>query len=275
MFDSLIHADWSTSAAKKWMAVATRSVRGWEVEAPRLVPSAPEFLDGWLLDGRSVLAGFDFPIGLPLKYAKTTGFGNFVEALAHFGEGEWDRFYVVAEKPADISTRRPFYPANSRGQPRQAHLLRALGFETIDDLRRLCERKTATRRAACSMFWTVGANQVGKAVIDGWQNVIRPALNRGAGLWPFQGGLTELSKSGNCILCETYPQEAYSHVDIQFTFRRGEGKSSQQTRRTVGKSILTWAERQSVNLRDNARDAIKDGFGASGLGEINLTLWSG
>lgn len=87
MFDSLIHADWSTSAAKKWMAVATRSVRGWEVEAPRLVPSAPEFLDGWLLDGRSVLAGFDFPIGLPLKYAKTTGFGNFVEALAHFGEG--------------------------------------------------------------------------------------------------------------------------------------------------------------------------------------------
>jgi hypothetical protein len=266
MFERLIHADWSTHPAKKWMAVAARSAPGWEVEAPRLVPSSPEFLDRWLLDGRSVLAGFDFPIGLPFKYGNSTGFRNYLEALANFGEAEWDRFYVVAGKPEDISTRRPFYPASSRGQPRQAHLLSALVFTTIDDLRRLCEQKTATRRAACSMFWTVGANQVGKAVIDGWQSVIRPALNRGAGLWPFQGGLTELSKSSNCILCETYPQEAYSHVGIQFAFRGG-GKSSQQARRTVGESILTWADRHSVNLTDNARDSIKDGFGASGSGE--------
>jgi hypothetical protein len=46
-------------------------------------------------------------------------------------------------------------------------------------LRRQCERATPTRRAACPLFWTLGSNQVGKAAISGWQEVIAPAQRHG------------------------------------------------------------------------------------------------
>ena len=50
-------------------------------------------------------------------------------------------------------------------------------------LLRVCELKTEHSQAACSLFWTLGGNQVGKGALTGWQEVIRPALLRGARLW--------------------------------------------------------------------------------------------
>jgi hypothetical protein len=47
-------------------------------------------------------------------------------------------------------------------------------------------------------YWTLGGNQVGKAAIDGWQNVVRPALALGASLWPFDGSLENLSSLNGC-----------------------------------------------------------------------------
>jgi hypothetical protein len=110
MFERLIHADWSAHDTKKWIATAERTQQGWQVAAPRLVPSASEFRDCWLFSGQRGLAGFDFPIGVPMVFGKKTGFRNFPEALAEFGSGEWKEFFCVADNANDISLTRPFYP---------------------------------------------------------------------------------------------------------------------------------------------------------------------
>jgi hypothetical protein len=80
MFDSLTHSDWSASDRKKWMTAAKRTTRGWEVFAPQRVPCALEFIDRCLLGGQIALAGFDFPIGVPVAFGRKTGFENFRDA---------------------------------------------------------------------------------------------------------------------------------------------------------------------------------------------------
>lgn len=57
---------------------------------------------------------------------------------------------------------------------RHQHLFDLLGFTNGTELLRRCERATADRSDACTLFWTLGANQVGKAAINGWQEVIIP-----------------------------------------------------------------------------------------------------
>src|SRR5262245_56783545 len=114
MFDSLIHSDWSTDGRKEWMTAAKRTARGMEVGASQPVPCAPEFVDRCLFGGQKVLAGFDFPIGVPAAFGRQTGFGNFRDALAEFGRGEWGNFFSIADSPEDITLRRPFYPRTSR-----------------------------------------------------------------------------------------------------------------------------------------------------------------
>jgi hypothetical protein len=265
MFERLIHADWSAHNKKKWMTSAERAPQGWQVAAPRLVPCAPEFFDCWLFSGRRVLTGFDFPIGVPTAFGKRTGFRNFPEALVEFGGGEWKEFFCVADRPDDISLRRPFYPETYPRGRKQAHLLGALDVRTMDELRRECEQKTPSRRAACSIFWTLGGNQVGKAAIDGWKSVIQPALRRGARLWPFHGRLDELSKWPGCVLCETYPQEAYSHVDVRFC--PGGSKRIQKDRQKACAQVIPWAESHDVSFSDDARKTLLDGFGPAASGE--------
>jgi hypothetical protein len=265
MFERLVHADWSVNDSKRWMAIAEHAPGGWRVAAPRRVLRPTELVEGLLFDGGTVLAGFDFPIGIPAAFGRKTGFDSFPEALTEFGRGEWGSFFVVADRPEDISLRRPFYPNRSVLGCRQDHLLRALGVDTMDELLRVCERKTQDRRAACPIFWTLGANQVGKAAIDGWQSVVRPALLRGACLWPFAGSLGELSRSSACVLCETYPQEAYSHVGVRF--RSGGSKQNQDDRGSAGAQMLAFAEYHGVVLADDARSAALEGFGRSKSGE--------
>ena len=247
------------------MTAAKRTTHGWEVGAARRVPCAPEFIDRCLFGGQMVLAGFDLPIGVPAAFGRKTGFGNFRDALAEFGSGEWEGFFEVADSPEDISLRRPFYPRTSQAGSKQTDLLSRLGIETMDGLRRACERKTVDRRAACPVFWTLGGNQVGKAAIDGWRSVIQPALRRGARLWPFDGRLDELSRSANCVLCETYPQEAYSHVGVQF--RPGESKRNQENRKSAGTQMLACAEKHGVVFTHDARKDLLEGFGPSKSGE--------
>jgi hypothetical protein len=265
MFEKLIHADWSTHQNKKWMTTAERTAQGWHVGAPRPVPCANELMKHRLFSGKTVLAGFDFPIGVPAIFGKKTGFGTFPEALAEFGIGGWSEFFNVAEKPEQISVRRPFYPRTYMASPKQAHLLQALEVTSIDELRRTCERKRSDRRAACPLFWTLGGNQVGKAAIDGWKYIIKPALLGGARLWPFDGPLDQLSKSSRCVLCETYPQEAYGHVCVKF--RTGESKRVQKDRQRGGAAMLRWAGERSISLSEDARTQICDGFGPSDSGE--------
>ena len=57
-----------------------------------------------------VLAGFDFPIGLPAPYAAGVGLNDFRTALSRLGRDEWRYSYEPAQSRSDISLTRPFYP---------------------------------------------------------------------------------------------------------------------------------------------------------------------
>ena len=225
IFDTLFHADWSCEPAKRWAVTAQRTNTGWTVAAPQKVTSSEIVgqIHRTQQKGGRGLFGFDFPIGVPVAFGKQTSFDGFVEALSQFGSGEWGRFFDVADDPSNISLTRPFYPNSSGFGRKHSHLFAPLNVESIDDLRRVCERKTLNRPAACPLFWTLGGNQVGKAAIDGWQNVVRPAMALGAGLWPFDGPLKDLSELNACVICETYPREAYATWEFRFRPTKAKG----------------------------------------------------
>ena len=234
---------------------------------PRPVRDARAFVNELFTAVGPLLAGFDFPIGVPAVYGQLTGLADFSTALEVFGKGQWSEFFLVAETPQQVSCRRPFYPRTYTAplKPKQIHLLQGLRIESIDALRRQCERATLTRRAACPLFWTLGSNQVGKAAISGWQEVIAPARRRGARLWPFDGSLTELATAGVPVLAETYPAEAYGHVGIAFQARMS--KRRQEDRRAAMVGLFDWARHRGITFSEALVTQVEDGFGASSDGE--------
>ena len=267
MFDEVHHADWSVGPTKRWIASARRTDTGWTVSAPRRVGPTEAFLEALWEESRTrrVLAGFDFPIGLPVAYGRQTGLTGFREALSAFGrEAGWEAFYEVAVAPSDIAVGRPFYPRLSTKGVSRRSLTEGIGVETFTDLLRLCERRGPGRREACSVFWTLGGNQVGRAASSGWREVVVPALDRGAAIWPFDGDLHALSAVGAPILAETYPADGYAVLGAPFGPR--ESKRSQDDRRSKANAILGWALSAGVNL-DDARETLIDGFGAASSGE--------
>ncbi len=261
----MLHADWSVAADKRWVAEASRSGNGWTVAAPRPVGDCAAFVETMFADRRRVLAGFDFPIGLPVAYGRMTGLDDLPAVLDALGRGEWPDFFNVAERPEQIAVTRPFYPRVSSAQARQQALLDALGLADINALRRRCELATAVRRAACPLFWTLGANQVGKAAITGWREVLVPARRRGARLWPFDGSLAELARTGVPVLAETYPGEAYGHVGVAFA--AGMSKRRQDDRSAAMRDLPAWAARHGVSFSAELAARILDGFGTLDRGE--------
>lgn len=254
----LVHADWSLHPAKRFATFAAHRSGRWWVEAP--APAGPDFLERLL--AVPTVAGFDFPIGLPDAWARRTGFPGFRAALEAFGEGEYARFFDVAERVEEVGPARPFYPARPVKGMTMAPFLAALGLAGLDDLHRACERATPMRRAASPLFWTLGANQVGKAALAGWREVVRPALARGAHLWPFDGPLAELPGT---VIAECYPGEVYAHLGC--AFGRNESKRRQADRARRAGALLDWAARHGVVLSPAAETAIRDGFGPAATGE--------
>ena len=106
---------------------------------PRLVGDTRQFVDQLFSTIGPLLAGFDFPIGVPVSYGQLIGVADFPSALDVFGQGEWAEFHRVAETPQQVSRIRPFYPRASTGGSRQVHLRDGLGIE-FEALRRRCER---------------------------------------------------------------------------------------------------------------------------------------
>ena len=186
--------------------------------------------DFWLRLGQAgrdgpILVGFDFPIGLPAAYAKQARHRGLRPALAGFGQGRWRDFYEVAAQPEQIALTRPFYPARPGGRSRR-QLVDGLGLETWQGLHRRCDGATAGRQAACPMFWTLGGNQVGKAMIVGWRDLLAPARRDGidVAIWPFDGALADLIRSRRFVVTETYPGEVYGHLDLRSPLRASGGK---------------------------------------------------
>lgn len=179
----VVHADWSTHAAKRWMAAATLERGRYRAHAPEPVGD-PATLMARLRDrapdGGAVLAGFDFPIGLPARYAHSVGVTDFLALLPRPGEGAWARFYDVARAPDEVGPYRPFYPHHRFPGVTQRHLLDGVGLQSMRDLLRACDLGHEGRRTATSIFWTFGPQQVGKATIHGWRDVLAPALRERA-----------------------------------------------------------------------------------------------
>jgi hypothetical protein len=267
MFDRLIHSDWSRDPRKRWRAAADRHDETWHVGEPVRVGPSKDLLDTAFDLGadRRVLLGFDFPIGLPAAYGAMTGLAGFKEALPIFGTGSWSEFFDVADHPDEISIRRPFYPRRSAKGVRRGALASGLGVSTFHDLFRACEHRTASTQAACSLFWTLGGNQVGKGAIDGWREVIRPAVERDAALWPFDGQLAELALTPGIVIAETYPALSYDMVGARF--RGSESKRRQGDRRSKAGAILDWARVNRISFSDTTREYLLDGFGPSPSGE--------
>jgi hypothetical protein len=259
------HADWGVDPRKRWMAVARGEIgSGWVAAPARLFPSN-ELLRGSVgaHAGEQVLVGFDFPIGLPRAFAERAGVERFVDALPLFGSGAWSSFFDVADDAADVSLHRPFYPrtAQVKGAKRQIHLTEALGL-AMDQLRRRCEQRQPERSAACSLFWTVGGNQVGKGALTGWR-LLQGQPRGELRMWPFDGTLAELCGSGATIVAETYPAEFYGHLGLP----RVVGKRKQASRAAQATVLHRAAQQLGVRFERALAEQIDTGFGPRGEGE--------
>lgn len=271
----LVHADWSVSPAKRWAAWATPQERGWRVDALAPVGDLADFRRRLLDISRliPVLAGFDFPIGVPRVFGEKTGAAGFPDFLRSLDGPRWDRFSSVAREPEEIMIECPFYPASARRGVRRASLVSGLGVEDFNDLLRVCERPTPTRRAACPLFWTLGGAQVGRAALSGWEGVVRPLVGEGARLWPYEGDLKRLCDRPGVVLAETYPAEAYGQIGVAFGPRQS--KTRREERLAQVPRILEWAATRGVNFADPVLATLADGFGALPDGEDRFDAFMG
>ena len=272
MYDVIFHADWSINPNKRWVAMAERRQSGWEISSLAIAPCN---LTAKLLEAardKRVLAGFDFPIGVPAKRANKVKLGSFPSFLDQLSKDPDPAFFKVAGSQNEISPERPFYPATAKAGVKQEHLYQRLGFQSFNELRRKCEARTDNRKHACPLFWTLGANQVGKGAISGLREVVIPCVKAGARLWPFDGELG-LENSTGLTIAEAYPAEIYGWLCIKF---QGEGgKRSQAKRREFVPKIFEWLEERSISLFKDVSAQLQDGFGAAANGEDRFDAFCG
>jgi hypothetical protein len=259
------HADWSVDPRKRWIAVARREGDAWRLATPSMVGDVGTLLTRLrdAASGGAVALGVDLPIGLPRAYAAALPERDFLHFLTTTATRP--DFFQVCATLAEIGPGRPFYPARgARGMTRAAHAI-ALGFEGPAGLSRACDCATAERPAGAPLFWTLGANQSGKAAIAAWQHLLLPALHE-VRLWPFAGPYRALLVPGAIALAETYPAEALRHVGIRL---KG-SKRRQSDRSVIAASLIQAMERLDVVPDPDLRRAVVDGFGADAYGEDRL-----
>lgn len=260
-----VHADWSADPRKRWMTRARRVGDGWRVAAPQPVGDLGSLLARLAGSaGGPVALGVDLPLGLPRAYAAAHAaepdFPSFLRRL-----GERPEFFQVCASLSDISPARPFYPARGvRGMTRAAHAA-ALGLGGAHGLSRLCDRATAERPAGAPLFWTLGANQTGKAAITAWRDLLIPALAGPSppALWPFDGDFLPLLARHPVVIAETYPAEAMRHLALRM---RG-SKRRQHDRAALANGLVAAMASLDAAPEPALQPAIADGFGADAAGE--------
>jgi len=263
------HADWSIDACKRWLAVARRDGAGWLLAAPVPVGEVSTLFARLCAagGGGAVALGVDLPLGLPRDYVARHGLaGDFPAFL--LGLAERPGFFDVCATLDEVGRDRPFYPARGlRGMTRAGHAA-ALGLDGPGGLSRLCDRATAERPAGAPLFWTLGANQTGKAAIAAWRDWLLPALSgpRAPRLWPFEGDFRALLAPGAVAVAETYPAEALRHLGLRLA-----GSKRRQADRAVLAAPLAGAmARLGVAAVPDLAALMQDGFGARPDGEDRL-----
>lgn len=207
-------------------------------------------------DNGCIFFGVDFPIGLPKMYAESAQISSFLEWLPKTKVRPWSQFYEVAEKPEEIGLKRPFYPKRAGGTS-QKHLLDGLVVDDINQLRRQCDLPRPGRRAAAPLFWTMGAQQVGKAAITGWQSFILPHLAQ-LQIWPFSGSLFELLDNSQFVLAETYPAEVYDWLGVQFGPKQS--KRNDTDRQAQVRALQQALREMPIHLTNEAQAQLMTGF---------------
>ncbi len=257
------HADWSTDPRKRWISIARRGADGWRAQAPVPVGDPAGLAAGLIAEGVPVAIGLDLPLGVPRGFAQGRAEDGFVAFLR--GLSGRRGFFDVAARLEDVSRERPFYPARGvKGMTRAAHAA-ALGLDDARGLSRLCDRATALRPAGAPVFWTLGANQSGKAAISAWRDWLAPGLAGAApyALWPFEGGVHALLARGRAVLAEVYPAEALRHCGLVL---RG-SKRVQRDRAAIADALLGAMAARRVAPSPDLRAMVADGFGADAAGE--------
>lgn len=247
------------------MTLAHPDGLGWRLVMPQLVGDLGTLLPRLIAkaDGGAVAFGADFPIGLPRAYAAARledGFRAFLHNVTAMPD-----FFTVCATLSQIHRGRPFYPARGVADMTRLAHASALGLVDAADLSRACDRATAERPAGTPLFWTLGANQTGKAAITAWRDLLNPALTAGAPLrlWPYDGSFLALLSPGYVALAETYPAEALRHLGIRLR-----GSKRRQADRVVAATPLLAAMDRLCVTPDNAMmRVICNGFGADAAGE--------
>jgi hypothetical protein len=272
-FSIVAHGDWSGAAsgaaAKRQLAVARRVGRGWRLAAPVAV-EAPATLAPRLAaeaGGGAALLALDVPIGLPRAFAAAhlpahAGFPAWLDGL-----GEDAPLFRPAAMLEELSPARPFFPSGLVRGPVKAAFLVRLGLEA-ESVLRACDRAGRTANGgriarACGLFWTLGGNQVGKAALSAWRELLRPGRAAGLRLWPFDGTLATLARPGAVIAAEAYPAEGYARLGLALP----SAKRTQSWRAAQAGAVRGWALRHGITLAPALGRLIDDGFGPSPDGE--------
>ncbi len=206
----------------------------------------------------AVALGIDCPIGLPPAYAvQLRGFEDFPAFLRSLTPAQ--KFFSVAQTIADVSLARPFFPAGSvSGAGHKLALAQALNLNNTAELSRLVDLKTTNRPGGGQLFWTLGANQCGKAALAAWRDLILPAFQwEDLKLWPFDGGFRELAAARQTVIAETYPAEALVQLGLKL---RG-SKQAQASRQALAADIFAVTARLNVQTSQALAAEISNGFG--------------
>ncbi len=207
--------------------------------------------------------GVDLPLGIPRHFARARPESGFVEFLR--GLSRDSSFFEVAAAIAEVGPERPFYPRRGVRGMRQAPHAEALGLAGPLGLRRACDYATIERPAGAPLFWTLGANQVGKAAVHAWREMLLPALAAGLPIrvWPFEGAFRSLLAPSAIAIAETYPAEALRHLGLRLVG----SKRRQADRVALSAPLLAAAAGLQAQPDPAMAAAIAAGFGADGAGE--------
>jgi hypothetical protein len=277
----LAHLDWGApgAPAKRQLALATREGAGscWRLGPVRQLDAvcAPQELGEVLapLVGQGVgLIGLDMVLGVPAAWAARAGVDSFRGLLAEAGQGRWASLWEVARSVQEVSLERPFFPRRATRGVTQQELIDALGLPDAAALRRRCDLPRVGAPTPCPLFWTVGANQVGKGALAGWRELVAPALARpGASLWPFDGALDALlGEPGALVFAEVYPADAAVWLGVAGALRAGGGKRVQAARQHIGGLLSAWLTARGHGMDDALCAQLEQGFGEGGAGEDAL-----
>ena len=248
------------------MTVCTPRGNAWHVEAPEPVGDVATLFQRLRAraGGLPVALGIDCPLGVPRAYAAQCGWATDFRAFL-LGLADRPQFFVVAACLEGVSAAAPFYPARGlAGMTRLAHA-RALGLPKAGDLNRACDQATADRPAGAPVFWTLGANQTGKAALVAWRDLLIPGLlgSQAPRLWPFDGAFLRLLIPGGIAIAETYPAEAMRHLGARMA-----GSKRRQSDRVAYASCLLQAMRNlQAEGSQPMQAALLDGFGNYAAGE--------